>query len=113
MEAVYLGSFDSSKDIEAQFGITLSDAINIIVATYETRAYEGYAFVLFEQGGKLYEVNASHCSCYGLEGQWDPELATVEDLRFRLDRGVNFYGAGPTVREFIEQYKAPVAQLVE
>lgn len=37
------------------------------------------AFVLFDKGGALFEVNGSHCSCYGFEGQWEPE--SVGDLR--------------------------------
>ena len=35
---------------------------HILFASYGTDNYSGDAFVLFEQGGKLYEVNASHCS---------------------------------------------------
>lgn len=31
--------------------------------------------------GKLYEVNGSHCSCYGFEGQWSPEETTVDYLK--------------------------------
>ncbi len=59
----------------------------ILLASYGTPSYEGYAFVLFRRDGKLWEVNGSHCSCYGLEGQWEPEETTVEALRHRLDEG--------------------------
>lgn len=55
----------------------------ILFAEYETPSYEGYAFVLFERDGKLYEVNGSHCSCYGLEGQWEPDETTWEALAMR------------------------------
>ncbi len=41
----------------------------------------------FRRDGRLYEVNGSHCSCYGLENQWDPESTTVEALRHRLTNG--------------------------
>ena len=63
------------------------DGVNILLASYGTPSYEGYAFVLFERGGKLYEVNGSHCSCYGLEGQWSPEETTKAALMHRLDNG--------------------------
>lgn len=56
----------------------------VIVADYEQGGYEGDAFVLFMRDGKLYEVHGSHCSCYGLEGQWEPEETTVGSLRHRL-----------------------------
>lgn len=59
----------------------------ILLASYGTPSYEGYGFVLFRRDGKLFEVNGSHCSCYGLEGQWDPEEVTVDELRHRIKEG--------------------------
>jgi len=61
--------------------------INILFASYNYENYSGEAWVLFEQNGKLYEVNGSHCSCYGLEGQWNPEETTLEELKYRLVKG--------------------------
>lgn len=55
----------------------------ILIAAYGGGAYEGDAFVLFECDGKLYEVNASHCSCYGLEDQWEPEVTSWAALGMR------------------------------
>src|SRR5574343_324534 len=48
------------------------EKIKILFASYTYQNYEGNAFVLFEQDGELYEVNGSHCSCFGLETQWNP-----------------------------------------
>jgi len=31
--------------------------------------------------GKLFENHASHCSCYGFEGQWKPEETTIQYLK--------------------------------
>jgi hypothetical protein len=62
-------------------------AENILFASYGTDNYSGDAFVLFEQDGRLYEVNGSHCSCVGLEGQWSPEETTLEALAHRLTVG--------------------------
>lgn len=59
----------------------------VLLASYTYEDYSGDAFVLFRKGDKLYEVNGGHCSCYGLEGQWDPEETTVEALRHRLEKG--------------------------
>lgn len=55
----------------------------LIASVYEVESYEGSAFVLFEKGGKLYEVNGSHCSCYGLEDQWEPTETTWKALAMR------------------------------
>lgn len=63
------------------------EGINILFASYGYANYSGNAFVLFEKEGKLFEVNGGHCSCYGLEGQFDPEETTLEALRHRLIEG--------------------------
>ena len=64
-------------------GVELRDE-QVLFDAYDTEQYEGYAFVLIEREDGLYEVNASHCSCYGLEGQWDEEKTTAEALRARF-----------------------------
>jgi hypothetical protein len=61
--------------------------IEVLLASYGYENYSGDAFVLFRKAGKLYEVNGSHCSCYGLEGQWEPEETTKESLLHRLNNG--------------------------
>lgn len=39
-------------------------------------------FLLREcETGKLFEVHGSHCSCYGFEGQFEPEPTTLEYLK--------------------------------
>lgn len=63
------------------------DKINVLFASYGTGNYEGDAFVLYEQGGELFEVNGGHCSCYGLEGQFDGEKVILEELKNRLING--------------------------
>lgn len=40
-----------------------------------------YFLLRKKDDGKLYEVRGSHCSCYGFEGQFEPEEATVEYLK--------------------------------
>lgn len=62
--------------------------VEILLASYSYANYSGDAFVLFRRDGKLYEVNGGHCSCYGLEGQWEPEETSVEALRIRLANGL-------------------------
>jgi len=58
--------------------------INILFASYGCANYEGDAFVLLEKEGKLFEVNAGHCSCYGLEGQFIPEETSLELIKHRV-----------------------------
>ncbi len=83
------------EDIESYFQIgekELENA-NILFAFYDRENHEGRAYVLFEKNGELYEVYGSHCSCRGLEGQWEPEKSSVEAVRHFLS-----VGAIPSVR---------------
>jgi hypothetical protein len=61
--------------------------VQVLLAAYTYEDYAGSAFVLFRRRGKLYEVNGSHCSCYGLEGQWDPTEVTKKELMHRIEHG--------------------------
>lgn len=60
----------------------LKDA-KVLLNYYEYEDYSGTGMVLYEKGGKLFEVNGGHCSCNGLEGQWSPEETTLEALYMR------------------------------
>jgi hypothetical protein len=78
---------ERKREMDAALAQERWQSMNVLLASYGTPSYEGYAFVLFSRDGKLYEVNGSHCSCYGLENQWSPEETTVEALRHRLENG--------------------------
>lgn len=85
----FLNNFDCQRDVESSYGLTEGDldGCQFIIADYTYENYSGSSFVLFTENGKLYENHGSHCSCYGLEGQWSPEETSVEELEGRLDRG--------------------------
>jgi hypothetical protein len=61
--------------------------IELLLASYSRDAYCGEAFVLFRQGGMLYEVNASHDSTNCMSGQWEPEETLLMALEFRMEKG--------------------------
>lgn len=81
----YNDLFGCNEDIIREFAITSEqlESVEILYAYYSYEDYSGDAHVIFRKDGKLYEVNGSHCSCYGLEGQWEPEETSVEALLFR------------------------------
>lgn len=88
---MYLGNFDNKQKIADEFQIDIAELedCRIMFAAYTYEDYSGSALVLFAKDGKLYEVNGSHCSCHGLEGQWQPEETFLEALRMR---DVSSYG---------------------
>lgn len=98
MSAKYFGGFSDRDSVAREFEIGSGsrwDRDNpfapaedfptdeeILFAAYGLEeAYSGSALVIYERDGELYEVHGSHCSCYGLEGQWEPEETTWEALR--------------------------------
>lgn len=84
MKPKYIGQFDSPESVFKQFEVeTPPKGAKILIAAYTYEDYSGAAFVLYKQGGKLFEVNGWHCSCYGLEGQWEPEETTKAALKLR------------------------------
>lgn len=88
---MYLQEFKNKSDIESHYSVKLERGTKVLLAWYGYGDYCGSSFVLFEKGGQLYEVNGSHCSCNGLEGQWEPEPTTVKALKHVLDEGDKFY----------------------
>lgn len=80
------------------FDIVHDDMISeneILIASYGGTSYDGDAFVLFERGGTLYEVHGAHCSCNGLEGQWEPEETTAEAIALRFKEKGYFFSDHP------------------
>lgn len=91
------------KQLMYDFAITeeTMKGVNIILASYTYRDYEGDAFVLFIKEGKIYEVNGSHCSCYGLEEQWEPEEINIEELKNRIFTHYCFEGCQHELQKLI------------
>jgi len=101
----------SKEDVAGWFGIDIQEleGAKILYGYYSYEDYSGEAFVLFEKDKKLYEVNGSHCSCYGLEGQWQPEETLVEAVEKRLGNAYGFYQGNKTeIQEALDKWKAAV-----
>ena len=61
----------------------------LLYADYTYKDYSGDAYVLGydEEKKQFFEVHGSHCSCYGLEGQWDEEYyEDVKQLQAAIER---------------------------
>ena len=81
---------DGKSDIALEFDIPLEQLENkhFVYAYYSYEDYQGDAYLLFIENDKLYEVDAHHCSCYGLEGQFEPEEVPIEVLYYRLENKI-------------------------
>lgn len=75
---IYLDLFSNKEDIIDNFNAPKDalDNCEVILAHYEYEDYSGSASVYYVDNttGLFYEVQGGHCSCYGLEDQWYPDL---------------------------------------
>ncbi len=85
---MFKGEFADAEDVFSSFQVPSGDreGVRVLYADYDCHDYEGSAFVFFLQKGKFYTVSGSHCSCYGLEDQWDPEEITIAEIRHYGDK---------------------------
>lgn len=82
MKSLYNDSFSSWSDVIEAFAIKDKEP-KWVYAWYDSSGYDGWAKVYYKLGKKYYIVDGSHCSCYGLEGQWDP--VEYENKKLFLD----------------------------
>ena len=84
---VYFEGFGCLEDVVSNFNLSSEqlEGVEILYAMYDSADYEGWAEVIFRKDGKLYEVHGSHCSCYGLEDQWEPTETTAAAVLMRLN----------------------------
>lgn len=89
MDPIFLHDWSDLEGMCSNFEISpdLLAGSTVLLASYTYEEYSGSAFVLFQTGKQLFEVNGSHCSCYGLEDQWSPEETNVEVLLHRATEG--------------------------
>ena len=89
MKDVYVKDFSNLENMLSRFYVNASvlEGYDVIYAIYEQDEYDGDAFVLLQKrgDGEYYEVNSSHCSCYGLE--WDMEHTSEAALKVRYEDG--------------------------
>ncbi len=82
----YFEGFDCWQDVQREFRMTEPEPDEVLAALYETGSYEGSAEVIYRRGDKYYVASGSHCSCYGLEGQWEPEEYDKSTMKAVLEK---------------------------
>ena len=80
---------------------------NILIAYEEEGGYDGESYFLLRKksNGRYYEVHGSHCSYYGFEGQWGPELCSKKYLNSdKWNCGIQLNEHENLVRAYIKRY---------
>lgn len=71
----------------------LPDNMILVYHEYASGSYEGesYGFGFDTEKNMWFEVGGSHCSCFGLEGQWDPDYSTFDQLAVAIQKTIDAY----------------------
>jgi hypothetical protein len=95
------------------------DNYDILVAYESVGEYgcdsSGWFLLKDKQSNKLFEINGSHCSCFGFEGQGNLSEVTIEALQLRS--GYDLLSTGgydndeETNKEQVKKYIQKLAQL--
>lgn len=62
---------DAKEQAKALIDIPEPEEVLLAINHYES--YSGSAWIVYRIGEEYFEVHGGHCSCYGFEGQWEPE----------------------------------------
>ena len=70
------------NEIARQFEISTEElrGFRILFEGHAEEDYSDSILLILRKDGALFEVEASHCSCYGFEGMWNPRKTTVGAL---------------------------------
>lgn len=72
--------------VQRDFCMNEPEPDEVILASYGYEDYSGHADVYYRNGDIYYHVSGGHCSCYGLEYQWEPESYTKDEMIENLSR---------------------------
>jgi hypothetical protein len=100
--------FDNWESVKSNFGKGVPDKEpNHVYAWYDDLyGYSGQAVVAYYKDRHFYLVTGSHCSCYGLEDQWEPEEYTPSLFKKMLEREkYSLYNTKPKLLELFEAAK--------
>jgi hypothetical protein len=92
-EPVFKDEFNCREDVFTQFALKDDPKYQILYAgyTYEDWSGSSIVFGYDHEKKQFFEVYASHCSCFGLEDQWEPEYYDSFEEMVRLyDRPGNW-----------------------
>lgn len=87
---IFAEDFSDRNSVFDQFAKADDSDIKLCFAAYFPGDYCGDATVFYYRKStkKYYEAYGSHCSCYGLEGQWEgSEEMFLQEMENRLING--------------------------
>lgn len=89
---IYQDLFATWADVQKEYDMKEKEPDEVLVAFYGYESYSGSSVVMYRNGESYFIVEGSHCSCYGLEGQWNPEEYNSKELFLKILEKRSFYG---------------------
>jgi hypothetical protein len=90
--------YDTPNDEQIEKSKQLLNDFEVLIAYESVGSWgcDSSSFFLLKNknDGKLFEINGSHCSCYGFEGQLKLEETSLEALKFRVKNGKSAFYCG-------------------
>jgi len=107
-------NYETSEYGSAVYPRAFPQEDELLFASYGGGSYEGDATMIWKRDGKLYECHGSHCSCYGLEGQFEAEETNVGTLaaKGKKDPDSYYYFLSDHDQEAYDAYWKMVSELV-
>lgn len=107
---IYQDRFSEWADVQREYDMKELEPKRVLLALYSAEMYEGSSLVVFEDNGKFYVNQGSHCSCYGLEDQWSPTQYDNKEEFIRCFEIENFYDndMSRAQKEILEQLRSEV-----
>jgi hypothetical protein len=99
--------FKDIDELKREYHLSDEDlqGVEILYAIYRTGCWEGQSLVLFKKDDRIFIVHASHCSCYGLQGQWDPIETNEKTLKMEIEaKSKYFYQEFESFIQFCKEY---------
>lgn len=102
---MYKDLFLTWADVQREYDTQEPEPEEILFAYYGYESYDGNSMVAYRNANKYYLVCGGHCSCYGLEGQWNPEEYPSKEIFAKVLDKMNFDDSeiGNFVNKFIDE----------
>jgi len=82
-ESGYINDSEEYDQVENSIIEKDLEGAELLVSIGNSYGYEEEMLVIYEKDGRLYIVEASHCSCYDFSGQWSPSEYSYKAMLMR------------------------------
>lgn len=102
---IYQDIFSSWTDVQKEYRTDEAEPEQVLLAYYSYEDYSGTSLVIYRNGDQYFYNHGGHCSCYGLEDQWNPEKFENKANFLAFLEMLNPYDCKDQIKEIIKDLK--------